>query len=137
MSTNRFMVLKFKDIVKTAVFAVLGVLIIVLAAYFIFSAGENKKQVYNPGTYTSDIVLDNGRMTVEVKVSKTKIKSVQLTNCSEDIPVFYPLFESAAKDVEKHLKKEQELSYVPQDDTQVTSQLILQAVEKSLQQARL
>ena len=137
MSANRFMVFKFKDIVKTAVFAVLGVLIIFLAVYFVFSSQESKKQVYNPGTYTSDIVLDNGKMTVEVKVSKTKIKSVQLTNCSEDIPVFYPLFESAAKDVEKHLKKEQQMSYVPEGDTEMTSQLILQAVERSLQQARI
>ncbi|MCJ7855871.1 hypothetical protein MUJ63_06080 [Lachnospiraceae bacterium NSJ-143] len=137
MGANRFMVLKFRDIIKTAVFALIGVLIILCAVYFIFSARASKEQVYNPGTYSSDIVLDNGRMTVEVKVSKTKIKSVKLTNCSEDVPVFYPLFESTAENVEKHLKKEQELSFVPDEDTPETSRVILQAVEKSLEQAKI
>lgn len=137
MGSSRFMVLKFKDIIKTALFAVIGILIIICAVYFIFTDREDKKQVYNPGTYYSDIVLENGRMTVEVTVSKTKIKSVKLTNCSEDIPVFYPLFESAAADVEKHLKKEQELSFVPDEDTAVTSGLIMQAVERSLSQAKI
>ena len=134
--TSRFMVLKFRDILKTAIFAVIGIIIILGAVYFVFSAREGKRQVYNPGTYSSDIVLENGTVTVEVKVGKTKIKSVQITNSTEDVPVFYPLFEKTAQDVEKHIKKEQELSFVLDEYTSVTGRLIIDAVEKSLAQAR-
>ena len=52
------------------------------------------------------------------------------------MPVFYPLFEKTAQDVEKHIKKEQELSFVPDEYTSVTGRLIIDAVEKSLAQAR-
>lgn len=134
---GKFLVLKFKDIVKTAVFAVIGILFFAAVIYFVFGRGDAKPTAYVPGTYSSQIELSQGRMTVEVKVGKNKIKSVSVTNESETIPVFYPLFESAAKDVEKHLKKEQQMSYVPEGDTEMTSQLILQAVERSLQQARI
>ena len=137
MGANRFMVLKFRDILKTVVIALAVIAIVACAGHFILSSGEDKKQVYNPGTYSSDIVLENGRMTVEVQVSKTKIKSVELTNCSEDIPVFYPLFESTAESVEKHLKKEQHLDYKHNQDTSVTSSLIMDAVERSLEQAKI
>ncbi len=137
MGANRFMVLKFKDIVKTAIFAVIGIIIICLVAYFIFSAKESNSQVYNPGTYSSDIILDNSKVTVEVKVSKTKIKSVKLTDCTEEVPVFYPLFEKTAENVEKQIKKEQKLSVTGDSDTPMTSRLIIQAVERSLEQAKI
>ena len=136
MTGSRFMVFKFKDILKTVVFAVMGIVIILGAVYFIFSVGEGKRQVYNPGKYSSNIVLENGTVTVEVKVGKTKIKSVRLINSTDDVPVFYPLFEKTAQDVEKHIKKEQELSFVPDKYTSVTGRLIIDAVEKSLAQAR-
>ena len=93
-------------------------------------------QVYNPGTYSSDIVLDNGKVTVEVTVSKTKIKSVELKESTEEIPVFYPLFESAADNIGNYVVKEQELSYVPDEYSSVTSGLVLDAVERSLEQAK-
>ena len=116
MTGSRFMVFKFKDILKTAVFAVMGIVIILGAVYFIFSVGEGKNKIY--------------------QVGKTKIKSVRLINSTDDVPVFYPLFEKTAQDVEKHIKKEQELSFVPDEYTSVTGRLIIDAVEKSLAQAR-
>ena len=136
MGANRFMVLKFKDIIKTAVFTVIGVAIIVGVIWFFISGAEDEKQVYKPGTYSSDIVLDNGRATVEVTVSKTKIKSVELKNATDSVPVFYPLLESAAGDIEKYVLDEQELNYVPDKYTQVSSEIVLDAVERSLEQAR-
>ncbi len=136
MGANRFMVLKFRDIIKTALFAVIGAAIIAGVLYFILSGGSENNQVYNPGTYSSDIVLDNGKVTVEVTVSKTKIKSVELKESTEEIPVFYPLFESAADNIGNYVVKEQELSYVPDEYSSVTSGLVLDAVERSLEQAK-
>lgn len=136
MGANRFMVLKFRDIIKTALFAVIGAAIIAGVLYFILSGGSENNQVYNPGTYSSDIVLDNGKVTVEVTVSKTKIKSVELKESAEEIPVFYPLFESAADNIGNYVVKEQELSYVPDEYSSVTSGLVLDAVERSLEQAK-
>ena len=136
MGANRFMVLKFRDIIKTALFAVIGAAIIAGVLYFILSGGSENNQVYNPGTYSSDIVLDNGKVTVEVTVSKTKIKSVELKESTEEIPGFYPPFESAADNIGNYVVKEQELSYVPDEYSSVTSGLVLDAVERSLEQAK-
>ena len=136
MGANRFMVLKFRDIIKTALFAVIGAAIIAGVLYFILSGGSENNQVYNPGTYSSDIVLDNGKVTVEVTVSKTKIKSVELKESTEEIPVFYPLFASAADNIGNYVVIEQELSYVPDAYSSVPSGLVLDAVERSLEQAK-
>ena len=69
-------------------------------------------------------------------MSKTKIKSVELKESAEEIPVFYPLFESAADNIGNYVVKEQELSYVPDEYSSVTSGLVLDAVERSLEQAK-
>jgi len=134
---GRFMVFKLRDIIKNAVIFIISAAVILLAVYFIFQTVSDKKQVYMPGTYTSDIVLDNGRLTVEVKVGKNKIKSVEISDYSEEIPVFYPLFGKTAESVHKHIKKEQHLDYEHDGDTPVTSSLIMDAVERSLEEARL
>ena len=133
---GKFLVLKFKDIVKTAVFAVIGILFFAAVIYFAFGRGDAKPTAYVPGTYSSQIELSEGRMTVEVKVGKNKIKSVSVTNESETIPVFYPLFESASKEIGKKVVKEQSTDISLETGSPMTEKMLLEAVEKNLEKAR-
>ena len=133
---SRFMVLKFRDIVKTAVFAVIGILFFVFVLNMVLGGGKDDKAVYKPGVYSSEIDLSEGRMTVEVKVVKNKIKSVSVSNMSETVPVFYPLFESTAEKIEKLVLKEQSTDVALNSGSPMTEKMLLEAVEKNLEKAK-
>lgn len=136
MPGSKFMVIKLRELMKTAVFAVLGVAIIVALIYFAVGRLGDSQAVYNPGVYSSQIELQNGNVLVEVKVGKTKIKKVSVSSESETVPVFYPLFNTVAEDIGKQVVKQQTTQLEIEGDGSVTTALILDAVEESLAQAR-
>ena len=136
MPGSKFMVIKLRELMKTAAFAVLGVAIIVALIYFAVGRLGDSQAVYNPGVYSSQIELQNGNVMVEVKVGKTKIKKVTVSSDSETVPVFYPLFNTVAEDIGKQVVKQQTTQLEIEGDGSVTTALILDAVEESLAQAR-
>ncbi|MDD3570079.1 MAG: hypothetical protein PHY44_03135 [Lachnospiraceae bacterium] len=136
MPGSKFMVIKLRELMKTAVFAVLGVAIIVALIYFAVGRLGDSQAVYNPGIYSSQIELQNGNVLVEVKVGKTKIQKVSVSSDSETVPVFYPLFNTVAEDIGKQVVKQQTTELEIEGDGSVTTALILDAVEESLAQAR-
>ena len=133
---SRFMVLKLKDIVKTAVVAVLGVVLVILAINTVLGKGGEEKCMYKPGTYSSEINLSTGSLTVEVEVGKNKIKSVSVTDTTETIPVFYPLFETTAQTMEKEIISAQSTDFALMGNAPETEKMILQAVEKNIEKAK-
>lgn len=133
---SRFMVLKLKDIVKTAVVAVLGVVLVILAINTVLGKGGEEKCMYKPGTYSSEINLSTGSLTVEVEVGKNKIKSVSVTDTTETIPVFYPLFEITAESMEEEILSAQNTDFALMGNAPETEKMILQAVEKNIEKAK-
>ena len=132
---SRFMVLKLKDIVKTAAVAVLGVVLVILAINTVFGKGE-EKCMYKPGTYSSEINLSTGSLNVEVEVGKNKIKSVSVTDTTETIPVFYPLFETTAEIMEEEILSAQSTDFALMGNAPETEKMILQAVERNIEKAK-
>ena len=61
MGGTRFMVIKFKELIKTIIFAILGVVLIIVLINFITGAikGNQSDVSYKTGTYTSQIDLNN------------------------------------------------------------------------------
>lgn len=137
MSGTKFMVIKFKELLKTAVFAVLGVIIIIALIYFLVPRGGDKSTSYVPGIYTSEIYLDNELINVEVTVNDSKIKSVDLVHTTETLPVFYPLFESTAETIGKSIVKNQSLDVDIPSEAAVTGKLIIDAVGECLAKAEM
>ena len=129
MNGTRFVVIKFRELVKTIVFAILGVIIIIGLIYF-FLPKEEETAVYRPGTYYSQFTLHGETAEVEIVVDKNNIKSVSLTDMPETISVFYPLVETTAKEVGKEQSTAIDIS-----QNTYTAQLILDAVEKGLAEA--
>ena len=66
MGRTRFMVVKAKELIKTAVFAVLGVIILVGLIAFFLNMGKHDG-AYRDGTYYEEIQL--GEETAEVAVT--------------------------------------------------------------------
>ena len=133
MNGTKFVVIKFRELVKTVVFAILGVIIIVGLIYF-FLPKEEKTAVYHPGTYYAQFTLNGEMAEVEIVVDKNKIKSVSLTDTPETISVFY-LVETTAKELASEIVKQQSTAIDVSSQNTYTAQLILDAVEKGLAEA--
>lgn len=136
MPANRFMVIKLRELIKTIVFAVLGVIIIVGLIYFVAGKFTNTTALYNPGVYTSEIQLENGKVAVQVEVNKRKIMAVNIVDQNESLPVFYPLFETVGEQLAEQIVDEQTVEIETSGENGMTASLILDAVEDSLAQAK-
>ena len=135
MGHSRFMVIKAKDILRTAVFVVLAV-IVVIALSRLFLAGRSAHAAYKPGTYTAQVDLGEESAEVEVKVSDRRIQSVRLIHTSETAPVFYPLLTPTMDTLAKNIVKAQSTRVELPDDAAVTGQLLLTAVDEALAKAK-
>lgn len=134
MGSTKFMVIKFRELLKTAVFAVLGIIIIIALIYF-FMPKNNQSAKYTAGTYTSQITLNNETVDLKVTVDNKKIKSVELVHTAETIPVFYPLLETTAQEIGKEIVKNQSLDIDIPSEAEYTAKVILDAVKESLEEA--
>ena len=96
-SRTKIVVLHMKEIIYTAIFAALALLVIVLLI-FMFGTGKkdsavkNEKQ-YTPGTYTSTLTLNNTNLEVEVSVDAYKINSIRFSNLDETVTTMFPLIQ--------------------------------------------
>ena len=137
MGGTRIIVLQLREIIKTAVFVLLGLAVILLLIYLFIPRNkpEVRSDLYVPGTYTAEIILHSNPVDVGVTVSEDKILDVTMTNMAETQEVFYPLFLPAMDDLSKEIIENQSADIVPSMDYPITGQIILDAVKAALGQA--
>ncbi len=136
MGGTKFVVVKLKELIKTVVFAVLGVIILVGLIWFFLSLGNNDSGTYRDGVYHTQVALGNENAMVSVTVEDGKIADVALSEVSESTMVFYPLLQSAADEVCKEVIKTQSLTIQVSEKNAYSAQAILEAVAKSLDEAK-
>ncbi|MDY5846719.1 MAG: hypothetical protein SPJ92_09395 [Bariatricus sp.] len=140
MSTKtKIVVLHMKEIIYTAVFVVLGILILCLL-FFMFSSKSarsgNIQKKYNPGVYTSNVQLGSTDLEVEVAVDETRITSIRISNLSESVSAMYPLLRPAIEDIANQICEQQSLENIElSSDTPYTSKLLLNAIDEALKKA--
>ena len=131
-SRTKIVVLHMKEIIYTAIFAALALLVIVL---LIFMFGTGKKQ-YTPGTYTSTLTLNNTNLEVEVSVDAYKINSIRFSNLDETVTTMFPLIQPAIEEIAEQIYETQSPDSITlSEDTPYTSQLILDAVSEAVEKA--
>lgn len=129
-----------KELIYTAIFAGLGILLVILF-FFMFLPGKEKERTaetmkYAAGVYTSSILFQDSTLEVQVIVDENRIQSVSLVNLSETVETMYPLVKPALEEMAEQIIKNQSverISYNP--DNQYTSIMLLNAVEKALEKA--
>lgn len=129
----KFMVVSLGKIIKV----VIGVLVgagIIFAVINLF--GGESKATYAPGTYTAEIILQGNPINVEVTVSKNQIENVALSNLNQNQQVFYPSFNSCIAEVSKEVVANQSTDFPRSSAYPVSEDIILQAVDKALAQAK-
>ena len=138
-SKTKIIVLHMKEIIYTAVFAALGILLIILLVVMFRPGGKDKsadtKKQYTPGVYTSTLTLNNTNLEVEVSVDESH-NSIRFSNLDEAMTTMFPLIQPAIEDIADQVYDKQSLEDISlSDDTPYTSQVILDAIKEAIEKA--
>lgn len=155
---TKIVVLHMKELIYTAIFAVLGILFIVLLAMMFLPdkdkdkdrSGEPRAEdasgpepvmaevssLYIPGIYTTELVLGSETVDVEVIVDKDSITSIRLAGLNEDVTTVYPLLQPTLDSICEQVYAQQSLESVTYTaESKYTSLVLLEAIQASLDKA--
>lgn len=144
-SKTKIVVLHMKEVVYTAVFLILAILMIALL-FIMFGPKKDKEtaataQIAEPdryvaGVYTTAIELNDNSFDVQVTVDTNHINSIELVNLSETTTAMYPLMEPALESLATQIYATQSTENITyQDDSKYTSMLLLEAIKSALAKA--
>ena len=146
MSSNtKIVVLHLKELIYTGIFALLGILFIILLIIMFVpkdkkenSAVETPSASYVPGIYTTSLILNDNAVDVEVTVDETNINDIRIVNLDEAVTTMFPLLEPSFDDLASQIIKSQSLEGITySDDNKYTSMVLLNAIKTSLEKAAL
>ena len=136
MGSTKFVVVKAKELIKTAVFAVLGVIILVgLITFFLHMGDEENTGMYRDGTYYGEMELGGEITEIAVEIKNGEIADVSMEEPAEAVAVFYPLLETAAEEVGQAVVATQSLTVEVEPENAYSAQLVLDTIAECLQQA--
>ncbi len=134
MSKTKFMVIKLKELIKTAVFAVIGAAIII--ALIITLVPKKPDAKYRSGTYTTNVSIGNESAAVSLTFSEDKITDVTFIPTSGTLNVFYPLAQTTADEICGQILTSQSTSDIQlSSDAVVTGEIILSAANACIERA--
>ena len=145
-SKTKIVVLHVKELIYTGIFAVLGILFIVLLIIMFLPKEEKKETMatvtqttantYIPGVYTTSLVLNDNIVEIEVTVDEKNINSIRLINLDEAVATMYPLIQPSFEDLANQIITNQSLENISYpDDSKYTSMILLDAISTSLNKA--
>lgn len=140
-SKTKIVVLHLKELIYTAIFAVLGILLILLLIFMFLPDKENKDRSaetmqYVAGVYTSSIMFNDSAIDVEVVVDNDHINSISLVNMDEAIATMYPLMQPALDNISQQIYEKQSLENITySEENQYTATVLLNAVKDALEKA--
>ena len=141
-SKTKIVVLRMKEIIYTAIFVGLGILLITLFLVMFRPKSDSVPTsgdpvLYVPGVYSSAITLNSQDINVEVTVDSKKITSVTLVPLSEAVTTMYPLMQPAMDNLSQQILKNQSTKNVSYPtESRYTSGVLLKAVDQALTKAQ-
>ena len=145
-SKTKIVVLHVKELIYTGIFAVLGILFIILLIIMFLPEGEDKNTVstmtqtnvnsYVPGVYTTSLILNDNIVEIEVTVDENNINSIRLVNLDEAVTTMYPLIQPSFEELAEQIITNQSIDNITySDDSKYTSMVLLNAITSSLDKA--
>lgn len=139
-SKTKIVVLHLKELIYTCIFAVLGILFLILLLIMFLPGKSNSPEstdnddgLYTPGKYTTSLILGNSAVDVEVVVDANNINSIRLVNLDEAVTTMYPLMEPALNDLASQICAKQSMEDISySDDNKYTAQVLLEAISSAL-----
>lgn len=141
MSAPKIIILKMKDIIYTALFALLGIILIIVLIYMFMpgNSGDTEPTIqYNPGIYTSSVILNDQVVGVNVTIYDNEIQSINFKDLDPDLSMMYPLLEETMTNINSHMEKKGDIKEVkPNDGAVETTAYIMNAVSSALTKAEI
>lgn len=137
MGGTKIVVVKAKELVKTAVFAVLGVIIIVgLITFFLHMGEDEDTGMYRDGTYYGEMDAGGEITEIAVVIRNGEIADISLEEMPEAASVFYPLLETTVEEVGQAVVESQTLTAEVPSEQVHSARLVLDAVAECLEKAK-
>ena len=142
-SKTKIVVLRMKEIIYTAIF--IGLAILLVGLFLIMfrpkkeapSASQTAASAYIPGVYTASLTVGRQNINVEVAVDADKINSVSFVSLDEAVTTMYPLMQPVLQDLESQIVNSQSLENLSYSmETRYTSQALINAIETALNKAK-
>ena len=150
-SKTKIVVLHMKELIVTMIAVALGILLICFLLFLVSSDGVDKdtpaappadtanpvSSLYVPGLYTTELVLNDRCVNIEVTLAENEITAIELTGLDEDIASLYPLLEptfASIKDQVLLTQSAEDISYEP--TSKYTSLVILESIKNSIEKAQ-
>lgn len=143
-SKTKIVVLRMKQLIYTGICVAFGLLfvIILLLVFLPKSKGNDnpgtsaENTAYIPGTYTTQLVLGDQTLQLEVIADETGISSIQFLELNDAVTTMYPLLEPTLASISNQFMERGSLEEIEYDDTsRYTSLVLLEALEKTLEKA--
>ena len=146
-SKTKIVVLHMKEVVYTAVFLALALILLVVFLIMFSGKKDSAKKPsvttaasaenarYIPGTST--ISLGDQTFDVQVNVEQDRITAISLNNLSETTAAMYPLMEPALDSIASQIYVNQTTEgLIYGEDDRYTSELLVSAINQALEQAQ-
>ncbi len=142
MSRTRIVILQMREIIYTAVFVGLGILLLIILFFMFWPDGkdENKEQadngktaVYEAGVYSKQMTVGDSVINLQVVLDEEQVKSVEMINLDDTVSAMYPLMKPSVESISNQLASGVSLDEVVlSDEGQYTEKLILNEVDSVL-----
>ncbi|MBQ9765365.1 MAG: hypothetical protein IJW18_04145 [Lachnospiraceae bacterium] len=155
---TKIVVFKMREVIYTAIFAVLGICLITLLIFMFLKGRDNDSSskngssvesftnlaeaedpIYIAGVYQSSVVLHNQVIGVEVIVDKHNINSISLIhNDDATITTMFPLFTPTMNELAAQIIEAQSLDGITySEENKYTSMVLLEAIRHALSKAKI
>jgi len=138
---TKIWVFHMKELVYTAIFVILGILLLLLLI-FMFSSGSAKEvpvetpSKYTAGLYTASMTLGGNPVEIAVTVDEDYISSICFRQLDETVAAMYPLMEPSLEALAEQICSTQSLEQVSySEENQYTSLMLLSAIKTALAKA--
>jgi len=142
-SKTKIIVLHLKELIYTGIFAVLGILFIILLIIMFLpdkneaeNVGASETVTYVPGIYTTSLLLNDNVLDIQVTVDEYRINDVAIVNLDEAIATMFPLIEPAFDTIAAQIRATQSTDNINySNENKYTSTVLLNAIKASLDKA--
>lgn len=141
MSKTKIVVIHLKEIIYTAIFAGLGILLIILLIVMFLNKKEDNTStitgnLYTPGVWTSTLQLNDTILNLEIVLDENHINSVRIVNIDEAITTMFPLIEPSLDNITEQLYNDVDINEIKlSEDSKYTETLLLDAINNTLAKA--
>lgn len=139
-SKTKIVVLRMKEIIYTAIFVGLGILLVLLLLFMFRprqdTPASSDQILYIPGIYSTTLTLGSQEVNVEVAVDSDRITGITMVPLSDSVATMYPLVQPSLQNLTEQICQSQSLENLTySEESRYTSQVLIQAIETALKKA--